>query len=573
MTRRRHDIEPDPLWTYSYGARPYTVNAYERPERGHQVWVRWTNAQKSGREKRDKQPLGLRVRNLRLGKLDAQLVKAAERAVQQFQAKLLTGVQQGAQPVATAELLPAEAPLLTLREGFDVALHPTEGKYPATSARRYDQMLKYRERLFGAAGGGPPLIDPSLPWTALEAKHTRAMWRKMASRYLETEGREFGLRAAEGIIDALYSVASWLREEDHIPSDAARPAHHWRKRLKEEWAQRTGEQRTRPNRPRHSEEEYRRIFAALADPRADPRIRLAIELAAECRTGQVLRCTRTMLTLPDVDSAKYETAPPGALGQIEIPGAGKKHGEIVVFTPEQRRAVDDALGSYLVNYEAAWLAGELKDYYLFPGSRMRMLDETGRRWTRRVRLDAKPLSRDGARAAFQELERIARVPYVRGRGWYGLRRIAADMAETETTDDRVKDRLGGWKDSETRKQIYQDRETDRLRVEAASVRRRMRLGADLPRSGDSPAAPKSPAVIDLDAVLVSLTKEQRAVLAARLNVPETGSAAPPAAPNANAPGAASAPARVTAEFAIPYKERATGLEPATSSLGSWHSTN
>ena len=573
MTARRHVVEPDPLWTYSYGARPFTVNAYERPERGHQVWIRWTNAQKSGREKRDKLPLGLRVRNLRLGKLDAQLVKAAERAVQQFQAKLLTGVQQSAQPVATTASLTAKAPCLTLREGFDIALHPTEGKYPATSTRRYDQMLKYRERLFGAADGAPPLIDPSLSWAALEAKHTRAMWRRMAARYLETEGREFGLRAAEGIIDALYSVASWLREEDHIPCDAAHPPHNWRKRLKEEWAQRTGERHTRPNRPRHSEEEYRQIFAALSDPRVDPRIRLAIELAAECRTGQVLRCTRTMLTLTDIAATEYESAPPGALGQIEIAGAGKKHGEVVMFTPEQRRAVDDALAGYLANYEAAWLAGELKDYYLFPGSRMRILDEAGRRWTRRVRAGAKPLSRDGARAAFQELERIARVPYVRGRGWYGLRRIAADMAETETTDDRVKDRLGGWKDSETRKQIYQDRETDRLRVEAASVRRRIRLGADLRRSGEAPASPKPRAVIDLDAVFASLTREQRAVLAARLNVPEMVSAAPTAAPNANAPGAASAPARLTAEFAMPFRERATGLEPATSSLGSWHSTN
>lgn len=42
------------------------------------------------------------------------------------------------------------------------------------------------------------------------------------------------------------------------------------------------------------------------------------------------------------------------------------------------------------------------------------------------------------------------------------------MAETETTDDRVKDRLGGWQDSETRKHIYQDRETDRLRAEACA---------------------------------------------------------------------------------------------------------
>jgi hypothetical protein len=42
-----------------------------------------------------------------------------------------------------------------------------------------------------------------------------------------------------------------------------------------------------------------------------------------------------------------ESAPSGSLGEIEIPGAGKNHGEVVVLTPEQRRAVDDALAGYL----------------------------------------------------------------------------------------------------------------------------------------------------------------------------------------------------------------------------------
>ena len=79
---------------------------------------------------------------------------------------------------------------------------------------------------------------------------------------------------------------------------------------------------------------------------------------------------------------------------------------------------------------------------------MRMLDRSGRRWTRRVRANVKPLSRDGARVAFKELEGIAQVDHVEGRGWYGLRRIAADLAESATTDDRVKDRLGGWQASE-----------------------------------------------------------------------------------------------------------------------------
>ena len=302
----------------------------------------------------------------------------------------------------------------------------------------------------------------------------------MADWHVSSKGREYGVRAAEGVVDAIFSVAAWLREEHLIAADAARAPAQWRKALKEEWAQRTGKRRSRPQRPRHSVDEYRRIFAAINDPRVDPRIRLAIEVAAECRTGQVLRCTRRMLVLPDAPPNDYETAPTGSLGQIEIPGAGKKHGEVVVFTPEQRRAVDDALHGYLANYEAAWRAGQIDDYYLFPGSKMRMLDKSGRRWTRRVRADAKPLSRDGGRIAFKELEAIARVDHVEGRGWYGLRRIAADLAESATTGDRVKDRLGGWQDSETRKQIYQDRQTDALRAEAAKVRRELRLGTKPP---------------------------------------------------------------------------------------------
>ena len=49
----------------------------------------------------------------------------------------------------------------------------------------------------------------------------------------------------------------------------------------------------------------------------------------------------------------------------EIPGAGTKHGEVVVRMPEQRRAVDDALAGYLANYEAAWKVGPpwLEDAY------------------------------------------------------------------------------------------------------------------------------------------------------------------------------------------------------------------
>lgn len=163
---------------------------------------------------------------------------------------------------------------------------------------------------------------------------------------MQARGKEFGVRAAKRIVDPVYCVAAWLREEHRIPSGAARPPKQSRKKLKEEWAQPTGMRRIRPNRPRNTAAEYRCIFAAMTDVRVNPRIRLAIELAAACGTGQALRCTRTMLTLTEIDSSAYALTPPGQLGQIIIPGAGKKHGETVVLTSEQRCAVDDALRDY-----------------------------------------------------------------------------------------------------------------------------------------------------------------------------------------------------------------------------------
>jgi hypothetical protein len=133
------------------------------------------------------------------------------------------------------------------------------------------------------------------------------------------------------------------------------------------------------------------------------------------------------------------------------------------------------------------------------------------------------MSRDGARVAFKELEAIAKVDHIPRRGWYGLRRQAADMAETATNDDRVKDRLGGWQDSETRKSIYQDRETDVLRAQAANVRRQLRIGRGLSVSahdGDVELTVKpaetSPPNTDIDQLWSSLTEGQRRALKRRL---------------------------------------------------------
>jgi hypothetical protein len=138
----------------------------------------------------------------------------------------------------------------------------------------------------------------------------------------------------------------------------------------------------------------------------------------------------------------------------------------------------------------------------------------------------------------------------------------------------VKDRLGGWQDSETRKQIYQDRQTDELRAEAAKVRRALRLGAQRANPAkDSASAngshPGARSAVDLDALVAARTDEQKALLAAKIN-PRMG---PAMGPVKKSPGPTRIPATGTPSNSSTSRERAMGLEPTTSSLGSWHSTN
>jgi hypothetical protein len=184
-----------------------------------------------------------------------------------------------------------------------------------------------------------------------------------------------------------------------------------------------------------------------------------------------------MLALPFAEPQLYDDLPASALGWIDVPDNGRKRGETVMFTPEQRRAVDRALTGFLALYEAAWRKGIMSDYLLFPSAGIR-----GRRSNAEcdepfeVSPSARHWDRTKARRAFHDLERIAGVKVVKGRGWYGLRRVAADLAEALTPDARVKNALGGWVDSETRMRIYQDHQSKIVRVMAADVRRRMRVG-------------------------------------------------------------------------------------------------
>jgi hypothetical protein len=254
----------------------------------------------------------------------------------------------------------------------------------------------------------------------------------------------------------------------------------WREQLRREWEQLTASRITRST-PRHSEEEIRLIFAALDNPEVDPRIALAIELGAEARLGQVRRLMRS-----DVD-----LSPIGAfsLGRVTVHGSGKKLGVQRDLTPEERTAIDRALSGYLKNLEEAYQQGMRADYPVFPAGRLRYdvaPSRVPRRKkrptlvpTRRAKLStaSTPIGKWALNSYFHGLERLAGVEPVEGRGWYGIRRRAADVYEDYEKDERVLNDQTGHKKSETRREVYQERERELIRAKSAETRRRVRHAA------------------------------------------------------------------------------------------------
>jgi hypothetical protein len=69
------------------------------------------------------------------------------------------------------------------------------------------------------------------------------------------------------------------------------------------------------------------------------------------------------------------------------------------------------------------------------------------------------------------------VTVIEARGWYGIRRRAADVYEDYETDERVLDDQTGYRHSATRREIYEERDREIIRAKSAQTRRRVRTEA------------------------------------------------------------------------------------------------
>lgn len=415
------------------------LHVYERAGRGNQLYLRWS---KPGGHCRPKLK-GLETVRRTDGKLDPALVtRARALALRQYEA-----AKAGApKPEGT----PRKEGPVTLVRGFDRVLEVPGGKYATKDDPQWKKMRRARDHVLG-------ILEASRLWGELWSAEFGTVWRTLAQRYKDGAS-DLDWRAVEEVVQMFVAASNWLGGEGGVLRSARQPPKKWRAALKRDWEQVTGEA-PESDTPRHSPEELDRLWAAL--PGADPRLRLWVELGGlELRGGQVLRGRRKDLDLTPGSGTGH--------GVFRIRGRGKKKGETVYLTPEQRKAVDHAFGpdGFLGDLEAQYRDGEIADYPLWPGGPLHDGKAVHQGTT---------TSRRTMYGFFRDLEDVAGVPHRKGRGWYGGRRGSADRVRRVTTDEKVKNAAGGWAPGSTvRASLYEDGADPEVLREAAEARRRAR---------------------------------------------------------------------------------------------------
>jgi hypothetical protein len=314
--------------------------------------------------------------------------------------------------------------MLTLSAARSLAFDPNVGKLVGSSKGWSRDAARYLDVAIDK------LSDPVVQ----ELQHTdyKRFWIGLAKEHLANR-RKYGSRAVEMIIANLRSTVVWLAEEKHIPRGYGLPAPDWKTEMFDDWSRVTGKSVTPPNKPRYSEDEAEKLWGYL--PKAPPRLRLAIEIGAELRLGQLVERTRRSDILPHGDHA---------IGLVQVHGAGKKQGTNVVLTDEQRGAIIDAMTvGYLSTLETLFQERKLSDYVLITGGYFL-------KGKAQAKYAKTPLSARVMRKQWHHFETLAGVPHVPGRGWYGLRR-AADDARRGESDSTLINALGRRSVRSTRK--------------------------------------------------------------------------------------------------------------------------
>jgi integrase len=425
-------------WIFRVGEKPNTVVAYERGDKGNTVWVRWA---RKGTGVPDKMSTRLRLRD-ELGRLLPERLREAEQAAKDVYLAII----EGRDPRLPKPKTDADGKVaLTIAAGFRLAMNVPEGMYPVVNEHVKD-MQRYQRRLL-------LVLEPGLTWDELTSVSYEQAWRKLAE--LKRNQGVGGLRSCELAIVLLAQAGRWLERAGKLKEAPAVPASQYVTSLRNDWQRITKESVVKNDPPRHTPHEVGRLFLNIDNPDVDPRIRLAFRTAGEARLGQALRCNRDALDLSAIGSYR--------VGRFIIPDNGKKKGAVIDLTPALREAWDYELSrGYLKDLETAFQAKRRKSYPLFPGKRL---------VRGAARADStEPIGKRGALDLWHRFEIAAGVPVVEGRGWYGVRRTGADLAEDVESDGRALNAITGHQSDEMRRRIYQQKQRDAVLAKAMRAR-------------------------------------------------------------------------------------------------------
>lgn len=480
-------------WTFSIGAQP-RLTLFEKVGRSGSaiVWARWYDPHARGglgapRTKSTQLSIRYSADHRRAGQINPEFEQAVIALAQAWHNDLRAGREPGASPGTNAASEDEKA-ALTIAEGFELYTHPVSGRYVGNDPARSDVIAAGRDCV--AALGEHTTWASVVPMAAAESIW-RYVYRRIATnnkvrtgvrdlKKLNKRRRNHALprRVPDGAtwarrcVNHFFACAEWLATRGKIPADACRRPSGWVAEFKADWRRLSGRDLdTERDGPRYTPDEAGRLLNALFDPRIDPRLRLAILCGADSlRGGQVTRTMRSQLDLSQTGAF--------GKGRLVVLGRGKKMGAIVDLDEITRSQLDHEMrAGYLRECEAAYLRGDIEDYALFPQGRF----VGGAIPVRHNERYLKPISRRAVTDFFLDLERVAGVEHVPGRGWYGLRRLWADLTPEHVHSVRGREVMGGWaRGSKVIDRVYKSKEDEQAIREAAlgraAIREALRTG-------------------------------------------------------------------------------------------------
>jgi hypothetical protein len=436
------------------GQHGYRVVVIERVDRGGALEMRYTDPARHGRDRRVKERLSMPLRTP-TGAIRAGVEKRIRAYALQRSTALTT--------TRNISMCDAQTTLLTLREGIATATTTGDGGVFLGQPRQRDDALRYLGRLTDDFLGAEHFWDQVQPHQIVAAMYRWIREHKRTTT-IPTDAPKSkqppmpGHRSLELALSTFERVAKWLINNGFAPKGSFQMPADWRKELARVWTEVIGTPYAAAT-SRHSTHHVQQLLRIMEDPRVEPRLKVAFELGAELRIGQIIGLNRSHLCLVGDQINPH--------GFLTIPRCGRKKGSTIALTPHQAQVVQHALREgYLCEFERALERRNIVDYPLFPGGKLRggvaRMRKKPMRWNRRTALDA-----------FHAAERFAGIVPVDGRGWYGVRRVFSDEAPLHTSDDLVLENIGAHS-TETRNKHYRDRQYPEVLRRAREARTEIR---------------------------------------------------------------------------------------------------